>query len=104
MPKVGAMVTVAQSLALASIAIAAACHRTSPTPSDLTALPSNVSEQTVALGDSIFHVRACRRCHGLDGKGTVNGPDLTDPTWLQISGTYESIVAIITSGVPMAKI
>src|SRR5687767_1117614 len=69
-----------------------------PEPSSL------VTPALVATGDSLFHARACRRCHGMQGAGTRNGPTLTDSTWLQIDGSYSEIVRIITEGVPMARI
>jgi mono/diheme cytochrome c family protein len=68
------------------------------------ALPAGVTNAMVALGDSIFHKASCQRCHGMDAKGTDRGPDLTDATWAQISGSYPEIVKVITEGVPKDKI
>jgi mono/diheme cytochrome c family protein len=65
---------------------------------------SLIAPALIATGDSLFHARACRRCHGTQGAGTRNGPTLTDSTWLQIDGSYSEIVRIITEGVPMARI
>ena len=67
-------------------------------------LPAGVSAAMIAVGDSIFHKGSCQRCHGMDAKGTVRAPDLTDATWSQITGTYPEIVDIVTTGVPKAKI
>jgi mono/diheme cytochrome c family protein len=58
----------------------------------------------VARGDSIFHVRACARCHGPDAKGTRNGPSLLGPTFLHVRGGYSEFIRIITSGVPTDSI
>jgi mono/diheme cytochrome c family protein len=68
------------------------------------AVPPGVTPATIAMGDSIFKKGSCQRCHGMDAKGTPRGPDLTDGTWSQITGTYSEIVDIITTGVPKAKI
>ena len=68
------------------------------------ALPEGVTGPMVASGDSIFHAGSCKNCHGVDAKGGARGPNLTDSTWVQISGTYPEIVQIVTSGVPKDKI
>ena len=68
------------------------------------ALPARVTPAMIALGDSIFRKGSCQRCHGMEAKGTVRGPDLTDGTWSQISGTFPEIVEIVTTGVAKAKI
>jgi mono/diheme cytochrome c family protein len=68
------------------------------------ALPSNVTPAMIAMGDSIFHARGCRNCHGADAKGTARGPDLTDATMLQVNGTFDDFVRIITDGVPATAI
>ena len=69
--------------------------------------PSGLSPQMLAAGDSIFHGQlaggTCFTCHGADAKGTTIGPDLTDRTWLNGDGTYQSIVNIVTLGVPTPK-
>jgi mono/diheme cytochrome c family protein len=58
----------------------------------------------VAMGDSLFHAKSCVRCHGADAKGRTNGPDLTASTHLQVNGTYDDFVRVITEGVPADKI
>jgi len=58
----------------------------------------------VASGDSIFHARTCKNCHGMDAKGDVNGPDLTSGHYTHIDGSYDSIVQLITTGVPAAAL
>lgn len=61
----------------------------------------------VALGDSIFHGRAaggtCATCHGQGGVGGQLAPNLTDSEWHNGDGSYQSIVNIVTTGVPVAK-
>jgi mono/diheme cytochrome c family protein len=58
----------------------------------------------VTMGDSIYHARGCRNCHGADAKGRQNGPDLTSGKFTHVSGTYDDFVRIITSGVPADSI
>ena len=83
---------------------------TAPTPSRSTvaAAPAAAARpftaMQVAQGDSIFHAISCKNCHGPEGKGAANGPNLTGPTFLHIDGTYPSIVNLITTGVPAAEI
>jgi mono/diheme cytochrome c family protein len=67
-------------------------------------LPAGVTVLMVAEGDSIYHARNCKNCHGPDAKGAKNGPSLAGPTYLQIDGSYNDIIRIITSGVPADKI
>ena len=67
-------------------------------------MPAGVTAAMVTLGDSIYHARGCRNCHGPDGKGRQNGPDLTSATHLHINGSYDDYVRIITDGVPADKI
>jgi mono/diheme cytochrome c family protein len=58
-----------------------------------------------ANGRSIFERKGnCATCHGRNGRGTPLAPDLTDGEWLNITGTFEEIVAIVRAGVaePMA--
>lgn len=75
-----------------------------PVSMEVAGLPAGVTASMIAVGDSIFHKASCQRCHGMDAKGTVRAPDLTDDKWAQIGGTYAEIVAIVTTGVPKAKI
>lgn len=68
------------------------------------ALPSNVTPAVIAIGDSIYHARGCRNCHGPDGAGTNRGPNLTDATLTHVNGTFDDYVRIITNGVPAAEV
>ena len=67
-------------------------------------MPAGVTAAMVTLGDSIYHARGCRNCHGPDGKGRQNGPDLTSATHMHVSGSYADYVRIITDGVPVDQI
>ena len=112
------------ALAVAIVAVAA-CHRTatvgSPTPatgtgpatatktvpapaSKASGLPSSVTPAMIDSGKVLF-AGACQRCHGPAGAGATNAPPLNDEKWNQpIDGSFDSIVKIITDGVPMANI
>jgi len=67
-------------------------------------MPAGVTAAMVAEGDSIFHARGCRNCHGMDAKGARNGPDLTSGKFTHVNGNYDDFVRIITSGIPVAEI
>lgn len=45
----------------------------------------------------------CFSCHGVQATGTMLGPNLTDPEWLNISGSREEITALVRSGVPAPR-
>jgi mono/diheme cytochrome c family protein len=65
--------------------------------------PTGVTPAAIAKGDTIFHKTGlCYACHGSNAEGTV-GPNLTDAEWLQGDGSYDMIVATVTSGVPAQK-
>jgi mono/diheme cytochrome c family protein len=77
-----------------------AAARAATTP----ATPAAVTPASIALGDSIFHARGCRNCHGPDAKGRANGPDLTSGHFLQVNGSYDDFVRVITNGVAVAAV
>ena len=67
------------------------------------AAPAGVTPAAIAQGDSIFHKDGlCYACHGSNAEGAV-GPNLTDAEWLHGDGSYDMIVATVTSGVPADK-
>jgi mono/diheme cytochrome c family protein len=67
------------------------------------AVPAGVTPAAIAQGDSIFHKDGlCYACHGSNAEGAV-GPNLTDAEWLHGDGSYDFIVAMVTSGVPAEK-
>ena len=59
------------------------------------------------MGDSVFAGRVgsanCGTCHGVDARGTSQGPDLTDDKWLHGDGSVEFIKQIVRNGVPTPK-
>jgi len=105
------------AVVLLALATIGACSKqsasTSPTPATTPGASSAPAANNaarpftaamVAEGDSIYHARGCRNCHGMDGKGAANGPDLTDATYLHVDGSFQGYVNLITSGVPADKI
>ena len=66
-------------------------------------LPEGVTQDMVAQGEQIFNQQICFSCHGMNGVGTVLGPPMTDTTWLNIDGSYESIMQIVREGVAQPK-
>ena len=73
-------------LLIVALAIGVACrHAAVSTSSPRSTLPPGFTARDVAVGDSLFNARSCRRCHGLGGKGTVNGP-----TFLSARGNMET--------------
>jgi len=67
------------------------------------AAPSGVTPAAIAKGDTIFHKTGlCYACHGSNAEGAV-GPNLTDAEWLHGDGSYDMIIATVTSGVPATK-
>jgi cytochrome c oxidase cbb3-type subunit III len=62
--------------------------------------PAGVTPEAIAKGDSIFHGPGnCYACHGTNAQGVV-GPNLTDAEWIHGDGSYDFIVATVTSGIP----
>lgn len=92
------------ALALLTVAAIGACSRQSVSTTSSPTAARPFTAAMVAQGDSIFHARGCKNCHGPDGKGAENGPNLTDATYLHVDGTFPSYVALITSGVPVTEI
>jgi cytochrome c5 len=65
---------------------------------------AGITPQLIARGDTIFHASSCTDCHGQRAKGSPHGPDLTSGHFVQTDGSYEQIVKIITTGVPVDSI
>jgi mono/diheme cytochrome c family protein len=58
----------------------------------------------VTEGDSIYHARGCRNCHGMDAKGAANGPALITTKFMHVDGSYNDFVRVITAGIPATAI
>jgi mono/diheme cytochrome c family protein len=68
------------------------------------ALPTGVTQQMVDQGKTIFAGAGnCHACHGANGAGTPFAPKLDDKEWLNIDGSNDAIVKVVTDGVPMPK-
>jgi cytochrome c oxidase cbb3-type subunit 3 len=62
-----------------------------------------MTPELIAKGDTIYHKTGlCYACHGSSAEGAV-GPNLTDAEWIHGDGSYEMIVATVTSGIPKEK-
>jgi mono/diheme cytochrome c family protein len=88
--------------AVAAVTPAACHHGSAPSAAIEPALP--FSQAQVASGDSLFHNTSCWRCHGADAQGTVNGPTLRGAMFRHITGSYEDIVHIVTTGIPRTEV
>ena len=73
----------------------------------VSALPPGVTPAQLTRGGQIFRGEVadgtCGGCHGMAGKGTAIGPDLTAGTWLWGDGGLASITDTIVKGVPTPK-
>ena len=71
---------------------------------DPASLPEGVDVAVAQEGQEVFHgAGICYTCHAQGGGGGPLAPDLTDDTWLNADGTYESIIAVINEGVAAPK-
>ena len=65
-------------------------------------VPVAVAQDT--LGKTIFLGKGtCSACHGVEGKGTMLAPDLTDDAWLNIDGSVAQIERVVKEGVAQPK-
>lgn len=54
-------------------------------------------------GAAAWKAGNCTMCHGEDGAGTKNGPDLTDDVWNNCDGTASGLRGVLVSGVTKAQ-
>jgi mono/diheme cytochrome c family protein len=67
-------------------------------------LPEGVTAAMVSEGEAVYTgAGICFTCHLEGGVGGPLAPNLTDDEWLNIDGSYESIVENIITGVPEPK-
>jgi mono/diheme cytochrome c family protein len=71
-------------------------------PPATVALPAGVTQAMVTEGQTVFG-GTCFACHGQAGAGGPLAPALNDAEWLNVDGSYESLVQVITNGVPQPK-
>lgn len=85
----------------------AAAEEAAPAPGEAMAatdLPEGVTPEMVAAGEEVFMGDGiCYTCHMEGGVGGPLAPNLTDDEWINIEGTYESIVQNVINGVPEPK-
>jgi len=66
--------------------------------------PPGATPQEVALGRRVYEGQVasapCAGCHGSDGKGSPQGPDLTSGHWIWGDGSLAAIEHTINVGVP----
>lgn len=87
---------------LGLVLLAAALIGTNPAAAQGKA-PAGPAPALAQKGDSIFHGPGlCYACHGANAQGAV-GPNLTDSEWIHGDGSYDMIVATVTSGIPKEK-
>jgi len=78
-----------------------AAPRPTALPADAAGACPAVSQSLVDQGRRVFGAAGnCFACHGPNAAGTPNAPNLTDNQWLNIDGSYPSIIALVQSGVP----
>lgn len=83
----------------------ATAERTPPRPAEPEQklpgpLPEGVTTEMIAEGRKVYMgLGRCQACHGINGRGTIQGPPLTGPQWLHIDGSYPELVRIIRDGV-----
>jgi glucose/arabinose dehydrogenase/mono/diheme cytochrome c family protein len=70
-------------------------------------VPAGATPAMVALGERIYHGQvggaSCAGCHGVSGKGSPLGPDLTAKKWMWSDGSYAGIRKVIQQGVAQPK-
>lgn len=64
----------------------------------------DVSQDLVDDGRQVFAgPGTCFACHGAEATGSQLAPDLTDAEWLNVDGSYASIVELVGTGVSEPK-
>ncbi len=71
-------------------------------PAAVGELPAGVTMEMVNQGQQLYGT-LCVACHGAAGTGTQLAPSLNDNQWIDIDGSYESIVQVINTGVQQPK-
>jgi mono/diheme cytochrome c family protein len=65
-------------------------------------LPPGVTAEMISQGQQLYGT-VCVACHGPGGTGSPLGPALNDQNWIHITGEYEEIVNITSTGVPQPR-
>lgn len=63
-------------------------------------LPEGVTVTMVEQGRDLFNGGGiCYTCHTIEATGGPLAPDLTDDTWINVDGEYQSIIELVKTGV-----
>jgi len=69
-------------------------------------VPTGFTREQILLGDRVFHGEAangqCSLCHGIDGKGTPNGNDLTAGMFVWSDGSVKELKRTILHNMAVA--
>jgi len=75
-------------------------------PVDSLPVPAGFSRDQILHGDRVFHGDAangqCSVCHGIDGKGTTNGNDLTAGMFIWSDGSVKELKRSILHNMAVA--
>ena len=75
-------------------------------PADALPVPAGFSRDHIVHGDRVFHGEAangqCSVCHGIDGKGTPNGNDLTAGMFVWSDGSVRELKRTILHNMAVA--
>jgi mono/diheme cytochrome c family protein len=75
-------------------------------PADALPVPTGFSREQILHGDRVFHGEAasgqCSVCHGVDGKGTENGNDLTAGMFIWSDGSVRELKRTILHNMEVA--
>ncbi|MGB3488496.1 MAG: c-type cytochrome [Xanthobacteraceae bacterium] len=75
-------------------------------PADSLPVPAGFSRDQILHGDRVFHGEAangqCSVCHGVDGKGTTNGNDLTAGMFIWSDGSVKELKRSILHNMAVA--
>lgn len=73
---------------------------------DVLPVPNGSTREQIAHGDRVFHGEAangqCSVCHGIDGKGTPNGNDLTAGMFVWSDGSVKELKRTILHNMAVA--
>jgi len=75
-------------------------------PADALPVPAGFNRDQILHGDHVFHGEAangqCSVCHGVDGKGTANGNDLTAGMFIWSDGSVKELKRSILHNMAVA--
>lgn len=75
-------------------------------PAEALPVPTGFSREQIVHGDRVFHGEAangqCSVCHGIDGKGTPNGNDLTAGMFVWSDGSVKELKRTVLHNMSVA--